>query len=85
MLMNHLAKASFFSKIYWKHTGQIFILKLQVEEPPGAEEGEGEYVGKRGGLEKGYWWVQSYRADWIVFGGKAVKLIWILVKLINSL
>lgn len=40
-----------------------------MEEPSGVKEGEGEYVGKRGGLENG---VLMYMKLWIWLDGVVV-------------
>lgn len=50
---------------------------MQVEEPWRFEEGGGDDVGKRRGFRK--WGVDE------CCGGKAVKILLILAKLINSL
>lgn len=66
VLMNHLAKASLLWKIYWKHIGQILILKQQVEESRRGWGGRWRICGKKKGVRK--WGVDEYGAIELVGG-----------------
>lgn len=80
VLMNHLAKASLLWKIYWKHTGQIFILKQQVEEPLGGWSGRWRRCGKKNGIRT--WAVDE--AIELVGGDHSVVLVQLLGSLWSS-